>query len=169
MLEPRTRCSPSGRRRSVATGGPGTAQHVEGALEQLRAVTRRLRAHFDVVPVLELRGDTRLRVGSVVRLWGVHPKGARALPGCPKSRAIFSDLEPVAAYALGGDPSMQIALDPLRPALYESRVVPGADEIALAIRITPRADHGAAAARAAEERYLKLVRARLRELGVSER
>jgi hypothetical protein len=138
-------------------------------IEELRALVRRLHVHYDVEPELDLRGGARVRIGLFVRLWGVHAKGSGPLPGCPKCREIFSRLQLVAEYALEGETSMQIALEPLRRALYDSRVVPGTDEIALPIRITAPAGDAATPARGGEERCLKLIRARLKELGVSER
>jgi hypothetical protein len=139
-----------------------------GKLEELRVLVRRLHVHYDVEPELEVREGARVKVGLLVRLWGVHAKGAGALPGCEKCREIFSRLGLVAQYALDQDTSMRIALEPLRRALYDSRVVPGTDEVALPIRITTPTRDAATPASAGEERCLKLIRARLRELGVPE-
>lgn len=133
--------------------------------EELRALVRRLHVHYDVEPELELRGRARVRVGLIVRLWGVHAKGSGPLPGCEKCHEIVSHLERVAEYALN-DTSLRFEFEPFRPALYDSRVVPGTDEVALPIRIPQDA---ATPASGSGERSLKLVRARLKELGVPER
>ncbi len=138
-------------------------------LEELRALVRRLHVHYDVEPELEVRDGARVKVALLVRLWGVHAKGAGALPGCAKCHEIVSRLRLVAEYALDHDTSMQIALEPFRRALYDSRVVPGTDEVALPIRITTPTRDAAPPASRGEEQCLRLIRARLKELGVPER
>ena len=138
-------------------------------VEELRSLVRRLHVHYDVESELEVRNGARVKVGLLVRLWGVHAKGAGALPGCAKCHEIVSRLRLIAEYALDHDTSMQIALEPLRRALYDSRIVPEADEVALPIRITPPTGDRTAHVAAGEERCLKLIRARLRELGIPER
>jgi hypothetical protein len=138
------------------------------ALDRLRASAERLHLHFDVEPELAPCGEMRATLGLVVRLWGVHAKGARALPGCPKTRAIAAHLRDIAGYALAGDAGALGELEPVRRALYESRVVLGADEVALGIRIVERTPRRTGGATASEERCLGMVRARLRALGASE-
>lgn len=142
---------------------------MRGDDEEVRSLARRLHAHFDVVPELELRQGARVRVALLVRVWGVHPKGARALPGCAKCRELLAGLSRIVEHALGDEVPWQLAIEPFRRALYESRVVPGADEVALAIRLSPPGPPGATSAGPAEERQLKELRAQLRALGIPER
>jgi hypothetical protein len=137
--------------------------------DALQGVAKRLHAHYDVEPELGVRDGARNRTATLVRLWGVHRMGARALPGCPKSREIASGLTAVARYVLDHEDGMDAELEPLTWALYVSRVVPGADEIALGIRIARRTADRTPQVFAAEERCLRRLRARLRELGVPER
>jgi putative ABC transport system permease protein len=59
-------------------------------------------------------------------------------------------------------------LTPFRPALYDSRVVPGADEVSVTIRLIHREGYDRPVD-ACEERCLKEIRARLRLLGIRER
>jgi hypothetical protein len=138
-------------------------------LERLRAIVSSLHVHFDVEQELELQGRARVRVGLIVHLWGVHAKGARALPGCPKSHGVVDALRPIAAFALDHDAgTLRIEIEPMRHALYDSRVVPGADEVGLPIRI----GHGAGKTTPIDgraEKFLKEVRARLKKLGAQER
>jgi hypothetical protein len=138
-------------------------------VEELRALVRRLHVHYDVEPELEMRGSARVKVAQVVRLWGIHEKGSGPLPGCEKCHEIISRLERVAAYVLDDATSMQFEVEPFRPALYDSRVVPGTDEVALPIRIPVSPQAAATPASESAERCLKLIRARLKELGVPER
>ncbi len=138
-------------------------------LEALRSVARREHVHYDVEPELDvLRDGTRTRSGLLVWLWGIHAKGARALPACPKSRKLAAQLTAIAAYALGGELSSCAELQPVRWALYASRVVPDADEIALVVRIAQRAPAPTSDGVLSEERCLSRVRSRLRELGIPE-
>jgi hypothetical protein len=139
------------------------------AAEALRSVAGRLHAHFEVEPELEVRDGARARTGVVVRLWGVHPRGARALPGDGRSREIASRLAAIAGWALGQDAAALAEVVPIDRALYESRVVPGADEVAVGIRIAPRLPERTPDAAAREERCLRAVRSRLRELEIPER
>ena len=138
-------------------------------LEALRSVARREHVHYDVEPELDvLRDGTRMRSGLLVWLWGIHAKGARALPACPKSRKLAAQLTAIAAYALAGEISSCAELQPVRWALYASRVVPDADEIAVVVRIAQRTPAPRSDGVVTEERCLLRVRSRLRELGIPE-
>jgi hypothetical protein len=140
------------------------------ALEGLRELVRRLHVHYDVEPELELRDGARVKVALLVRIWGVHAKGARALPGCTKCHELLSLLEQVAAFAFEDELSSgQVGVEPFRPALYDSRVVPGTDEVALTVRIAGDRSVRDRGESGEEERALKLVRARLKALGIPER
>lgn len=131
-------------------------------------MAKRLHLHYDVDPELMPRGDTREVAGLVVRLWGVHEKGARALPGCRKSREIAARLAEIGGWALDGEDCACAELEPVRLALYDSCTVHGADEIALPIRIRERTPRRTRGATPAEERCLAHIRARLRALGGAE-
>ena len=138
-------------------------------LVELSEIARTRQIHFDVEPEIVLRGSERVKVGFQVHLWGVHPKGARALPGCPKCWDLLEDLRRIAEEVVPSDdrPS-RTELEPFRRALYESRVVPGADEVAMTIRLIHREGYDRPVD-ACEERCLKEIRTRLRALGVRER
>lgn len=134
--------------------------------DELRALAGRLHAHYDIQAELDLRDGARVTVALIVRLWAVHARGARALPGCPRCRELRSDLERIAAFALSGLAESRVTIAPLRPALYVSPVVPGADEIALVIRVAH--GDGGAPIDGCEERSVKAIRTQLRLLGVLE-
>lgn len=136
---------------------------------ELRTMAEGLHAHYDVEPELDVHDGGRTRSALIVRLWGVHPKGARALPGDARSRDIVRRLDAIAAWALAPVPAGEVELQPALHALYESSVVPGADEVALGIRIARRTADPARHVTADEERSVRQVRARLRELAVAER
>jgi hypothetical protein len=138
-------------------------------VEALRALARRLHAHYDVQPEVVIRGSERVKVGFEVRLWAVHPKGARALPGCPKCLDLVPELERIANWALPREERPTRAhMEPFRAALYDSPVVPGSDEISLSLRLVHR-DGYDQPIDACEERCLKEIRSKLREIGVPER
>lgn len=137
-------------------------------LTELRTTVQRFHVHYDVEPELDLQGRTRVKVGLIVRLWGVHAKGARALPGCPKCREVVAELGKLAEFAIDHDAgSLRVEVEPMNRRLYDSRVVQGADEVALPILIANGEERTPTDARA--EAFLKKVRARLRELGIPER
>ena len=138
-------------------------------LPELRTTVQRLQVHYDVEPELDLQGRTRVKVGLIVRLWGVHAKGARALPGCAKCHEVVAQLQKIAEFALDHDAgSLRVDVEPMNRRLYDSRVVQGADEVSLPIRIT-NGERRTAPTDARAETFLKKVRARLKDLGVPER
>jgi hypothetical protein len=138
-------------------------------IEGLRASARRLHAHYDVEPEIVVADGARRKVGFQVRLWGVHPKGAGVLPGCSRCRELDRELRRIAAFVVPREERpTRLELEPLRPALYDSSVVPGADEIALSIRLVHRQGYDQPVD-ACEDRCLKEILARLRQLGVPER
>ena len=139
------------------------------ANDELREVARNRRIHYSVEPEFVFRGSERVKVGFQVRLWAIHRKGARALPGCPKCWDLVDDLRRVAVELNpSGERPSRTELEPFRPALYDSRVVPGADEVTVTIRLIHREGYDRPID-ACEERCLKEIRARLRDLGIPER
>jgi hypothetical protein len=138
-------------------------------MDDYRLIVARHHVHFDVAPEVTFVGDVPRKVGFQLRLWGAHQKGARALPGCPKCLPIVEDLRRLARGVLPPDdrPTRAI-LEPFEPALYDSHVVPGADEVALSIRLVHREGYQEAID-PCEERCLKEIRERMRELKIPER
>lgn len=132
-------------------------------------IARARQVHYDVEPKIVIRGSERMKVGFQVRLWAIHSKGARALPGCPKCWSLLEDLRRIAEDIAPTDerPS-RTEVAPFRSALYDSRVVPGADEVSVTICLIHR-DGYDRPIDACEERCLKGIRARLRILGIRER
>lgn len=138
-------------------------------LEDLEEIARTRHVHFDVEPEVTFRGSERVKVGFQVRLWAVHQKGARALPGCPKCWDLVEDLRRIAEHVVPAEERPTRAeLAPFRPALYDSRVVPEADEVSVTIRLIHR-DGYDRPVDPCEERCLGEIRARLRALGIKER
>ncbi len=143
--------------------------HMAASLIELSEIARVRQVYFEVEPEIVLRGSERVKVGFQVHLWGVHPKGARAFPGCPKCWDMLEDLRLIAQEVVPAeDRPSRTELVPFRPALYDSRVVPGADEVSVTIRLIHREGYDRPVD-ACEERCLREIRARLRALGVRER
>lgn len=141
---------------------------MERAAPELHELVRDNRLHFEVEPEIAIRGNERVKVGFEVRLWAAHERGARALPGCAKCRDLVAELRRVAEWAIPAEHRpTRIEIEPFQPALYDSKVVPGADEIAIAIRLVHR-DGYERPIDACEERSLKEIRQRLRALGIHE-
>lgn len=137
-----------------------------------RDLVRRHHIHFDVRDELAVQGspesEERVKVGYRVRLWAVV-NGAHLLPGeageSPFTAVLRALAEKVVPPRQG---ETTVALEAPAAALYESRVVAGADEVALDIRIT----HGVvgdAPVGDPEEACLKAIRKALEGIGAQQR
>ncbi len=139
------------------------------AFEELRASAKRHHVHFEVRPEVVMEGDARVKVGFEVRVWTVHDKGAHALPGCTKCHDLLAELDRIVQWAIPtGERPTRIEIEHSGPVLYDSSELPGADEVAITIRLMHREAY-AAPIDACEERCLRQVRERLRCLGIPER
>lgn len=136
--------------------------------DELEAVVHNRHVHYSIDPELEVVSGERVVVAWSVRLWGVHAKGARALPGCEKCRELRTELAAIARAVLpprGAE--LSVETDPPVRILYDSQSVPGADEVPLTIRLAP-AVFGRRATGQAIDAWLKVFRVRMRELGIRE-
>ena len=137
--------------------------------EALRQFLKRHHVHFTIDPEWVIARDGRRPVGFEIRLFAVHEKGARALPGCPKSRAVAGSLRSLVESILPACPTpARIEVEPFSPALYDSREVPGADEVAIEIRLS-HAQHYADPVDESEERCLSQIRERFKLFTLPER
>jgi hypothetical protein len=133
---------------------------------EIRDIVRRHHVHYDFATLPPGDAAPGIDGGVVLRLWAVHQKGARALPGCDKCRPLMSDLRSLAHFVFhGGD--IAVFEEAFRAALYDSAVVPGADEVALEVRLSLSGQAGNTPGGARQG--LKRVRALLQALGVPER
>lgn len=139
-----------------------------GVLTPGREFVRRHHVHYDVRDELIVVGEQRRKVGYRVRLWGVVP-GSGLLPADVAESPFAQELLALAEQLVPTDPDgTRISIRPPAPALYDSRVVTGADEIALDIRLV----HGALGdepSGAQEDRCLRHVRRALERLGAPQR
>jgi len=136
-------------------------------LEAVRGLVQRHHVHFDVREEVAVDGEQRQRIGYRVRLWAVV-SGTRLLPG-DASASLFADaLRAVAQKVIPDERgSTAVSIEPTEAALYDSRVVPGADEIALDILLVHAA--GAQPADGSEERCLREIRRTLESVGAQQR
>jgi len=126
------------------------------------------RVYFEVLPEEWGGREARLKVGFELRLWGAHASGAAALPGCDKCRVIYSDLQRIAEWILPKEerPS-RYEIETFDGALYASPTLKDTDQVGLVLKILHR-DRGDRPVDDCEERCLRDMRQRLRELGVRE-
>ena len=137
--------------------------------EQLRDSARRHHVHFEVQPELILERDVRTQVGFQVRVWTVHDKGSHAMPGCVKCQELLAELDRIVQWAIPAEDRLtRVEIERPGAALYDSSEVPGADEVALNIRLTHREAY-ASPVDPCERRCLQQIRQRLRWLGIPER
>ena len=125
----------------------------------LERVVRRHRVYHEVYAEKAIGVKGRPVVAIEVRVWAVAEKGG---PKAGTTRAAAEAAALVGSAANGEDGPAD--LEPFRSALYDSRQVPGADEVfvALALRL-----HGEGAdADRERDRRLTLLRRRLEGLGV---
>jgi hypothetical protein len=136
--------------------------------EAIRGLVRRHHVHWDVRDEVVVDDhERRLKVGYRVRLWAVV-SGARILPGDASASLFAQALGAVAQEVIPEDPgTTAVSIEHTEPALYDSRVVPGADEIALDILLVHRPD--GASADGGEERCLKTIRKTLESVGAPQR
>lgn len=135
----------------------------------LSEFVRRHRVHFDVRPDVVVSPAGRVTVGFELRLFAVHDKGAQALPGCCKCDDLVAGLRSLATEVLPRDERPTISsVRPFEPALYDSREVPGADEVALTLLLSHREGYERPVD-ACQARCLKEVRQRLKAFHVPER
>jgi len=129
---------------------------------------RRHHVHYDVRDELVLDGEERRKIGYRVRLWGVLPDPG-LLPGDAVESPFAQELVALAEQVVPEDVGeASVLIDRPAPAIYDSRVIAGADEIALDIRLVHGA-RGDGPAGAAEERCLRSIRRALEALGVPQR
>ncbi len=133
----------------------------------MRGLVQRHRVHFDVREEVVSDGEQRQKLGYRVRLWAVV-SGQRLLPG-DASASLFADaLRALARKVIPESPgTTQVTIQPTEAALYDSRVVPGADEIALDVRLVNGVGDGTAGQ--SEEACLKAVRKALESVGAQQR
>lgn len=138
------------------------------ALGPGREFVRRHHVHYDVRDELILEGEARRRIGFRIRVWGVLPESG-LLPGDAVESPFAQELVALAEQVVPEERGeASVLIEPPAPAIYDSRVVAGADEIALDIRLLHGAS-GEASAGPAEERCLKAIRRRLEALGAPQR
>jgi hypothetical protein len=139
------------------------------AFEELRASAKAHHVHFEVRPELQVDGDLWMKVGFEVRVWAVHDKGAHAMPGCRKCHDLLAQLDRIVQWAIPTEERpTRTEIEPSGPILYDSREVPGTDEVAITIRLTHREAY-ATPVDSCEERCLRQIRERLGLLGIPER
>jgi hypothetical protein len=139
-----------------------------GAPKPGRDFVRRHSVHYDVRDELVVEGEQRRKVGYRVRLWGVVPEQG-LLPAdvrvSPFARSLFA----LAQQLVSGDgEDTVVSIEPPASALYDSRVVTGADEIALDIKLV-HTGFGDTPSGAAEEHCLRSIRRALEKLGAPQR
>lgn len=131
--------------------------------EAMRGLVQRHHVHYDVREEVVTEGEQRHKLGYRVRLWAVV-SGARLLPGDASASLFAAALRAVAQKVIPGElGTATVTIERTEPALYDSRVVPGADEIALDVQIL----HGTGSAPSGgdEERCLKAMCKALESVG----
>jgi hypothetical protein len=129
---------------------------------------RRHHVHYDVRDELIVDGEQRRKIGYRVRLWGVLPQGG-LLPADAAESPFAQELVALAEQVVPEErDGAVVQIEPPAPALYDSRVVEGADEIALDIRLV-HGGLGDVPAGPAEERCLKAIRKALERWGAPQR
>ncbi len=134
--------------------------------EAIRGVVKRHHVHFDVRDEVVSDGEQREKLGYRVRLWAVV-SGARLLPGDASASLFAAALRALAEKVVPHERgTSRVTIEPTEAALYDSRVVPGADEIALDVVMV---HEGNGSAGEGEDRCLKAVRQTLESVGAQQR
>lgn len=134
--------------------------------EALGRFAREYHVHYEVEP--EQAGEPRASevVGFAVRLFATHGEQKVETPTCPRCLELVKELREFAEGVLAsGDAAGRAEIAPATPAVYQSTEVPGADEVAVAVRVHCHAPEH----RGAEDRCIGDLRQRLEALGVPRR
>ncbi len=124
---------------------------------------REHRAHFEIERETIDGASGRTLAGFDVRLFALHEKIAHAVPGCPVCSRVAAALRGIGNTAFLTNPvDADVHIAPFEPVLYDSKQVPGSDEVMLTVQLWP---HWSSCG---VERCLKEVRGRMRGLGVRE-
>jgi hypothetical protein len=134
--------------------------------EALARFVREHHVHFEVAPELVAEGPEPEVVGFQVRLFATHEESKLERPGCPRCVELAKELRAFAEQLVAGDLAKRTEFAPQSPALYQSTEVPGADEVALALRVRCNAPEHR---QAGDDRCIVRLRDRLQELGVPQR
>src|SRR6266542_2981105 len=112
-------------------------------VQDLARCAARHRMHYEVDRDVIIEAEGRAAVGFEVRLFAVHDMGAQALPGCPKCIDLVAELRPILEWLVPREhrPTV-VSIEPFRPALYDSKEVSGADEVALSLQLPHRDGYG---------------------------
>ncbi len=134
----------------------------------LATFIREHRVRFTVTPERVICDEEPIQVGFDVRLFAWHGHEIHDLQGCAACAELEHNLQQVAELSIRGDASpTEIEIAPDYAMLYDSHDSPGTDDVALDIRLLRRGGDDQPVG-TAEEKYLKQVRARLKDLGVRE-
>jgi hypothetical protein len=129
------------------------------------AAVREHRLYYEVYRETTGEGDKRRTTAVELRIWAALGQGVHALPSSPTCRTLERALAAVAEAVMPRNvPAAQAELVPVDHVLYDSRQLPGSDEIYLAIALRTRT--GDVAEDAPREAALRTLRRRLELLGV---
>ncbi len=105
-------------------------------LEGLGRFVRDHHVHYEVEPEEVVRGDRREVVGFEVRLFATHGESRLEAPACPRCVDLIRELRSFAEQVVSsGRSALEADVVPQPSALYQSTEVPGADEVAVAVRL----------------------------------
>jgi hypothetical protein len=137
--------------------------------DALQRFAREHHVHYEVQPEEVAVGQAREVVGVEVRLFATHGESKLEAPGCPRCTELLGELRSFAERIVGSsEAASRTEIVPRAPALYQSTEVPGADEVALTLRVhCDSPDHRRPPA--GEDRCLGELRQRLQEIGVPRR
>ncbi len=117
-----------------------------------------------------VEGEQRDVVGFEVRLYATHGESKLEAPGCPRCVELAGELRSFAERLIsaGDAPRWTEITPPGAPALYQSAEVPGADEVALAMRVR-RDPRDGGTAKPSDDPHVGEIRARLEAVGAHRR
>jgi hypothetical protein len=105
--------------------------------EAVKQFAREHHMHYELEPETVDDGTRRRVIGFEVHFFAAHESSQLGAPACPRCRELATELRSLVEHLVHAQPELAARAEvaPAPPALYQSREVPGADEVSVTVRV----------------------------------